>query len=81
MLSGIVDNIPYVATMGPVVPTSSRAVTRPRQAEALWWALAPGADFGGNATAVGASANVVMIGIAARTGNPISSGASPATAP
>ena len=39
---------------------------------ALWWALALGADLGGNATAVGASANVVVIGIAARNGHPIS---------
>ncbi len=38
----------------------------------LWWALALGADFGGNLTAVGASANVVMLGIAKRSGNPIS---------
>ena len=39
---------------------------------ALWWALALGADFGGNLTAVGASANVVMLGIAKRSDNPIS---------
>jgi len=40
----------------------------------LWWALALGADFGGNATAVGASANVVVIGIARRAGQRISFG-------
>ena len=39
---------------------------------ALWWALALGADFGGNATLVGASANVVVVGIAARNGLHIS---------
>ena len=38
----------------------------------LWWSLALGADLGGNATAVGASANVVVTGIAARQGHPIS---------
>jgi Na+/H+ antiporter NhaD/arsenite permease-like protein len=38
----------------------------------LWWALALGADFGGNLTAVGASANVVMLGIARRSDTPIS---------
>jgi Na+/H+ antiporter NhaD/arsenite permease-like protein len=38
---------------------------------ALWWALALGADLGGNATAVGASANVVVLGIAERAGKPI----------
>ncbi len=40
--------------------------------QVLWWALALGADFGGNLTAVGASANVVMLGIAPPRGNPIS---------
>jgi Na+/H+ antiporter NhaD/arsenite permease-like protein len=38
----------------------------------LWWSLALGADLGGNATAVGASANVVVIGIAERSGHRIS---------
>ena len=38
----------------------------------LWWSLALGADLGGNATAVGASANVVVLGIAERSGHPIS---------
>ncbi len=42
------------------------------EATGLWWALAAGADLGGNATAVGASANVVIIGIAARNGHHIS---------
>jgi Na+/H+ antiporter NhaD/arsenite permease-like protein len=41
-------------------------------AEPLWWSLALGADLGGNATAIGASANVVVLGIAARSGYPIS---------
>ncbi|TDO35798.1 anion transporter [Kribbella sp. VKM Ac-2527] len=72
VLSGIVDNIPYVATMSPVVLELSRSIPDPGQADALWWALAIGADFGGNATAVGASANVVVIGLALRAGTPIS---------
>ncbi|TCC52166.1 hypothetical protein E0H73_39960 [Kribbella pittospori] len=72
VLSGIVDNIPYVATMSPVVLELTKSVTDPSHAHALWWALAAGADFGGNATAVGASANVVVIGIALRAGHPIS---------
>ncbi|MER7246960.1 ArsB/NhaD family transporter [Kribbella sp. NPDC000426] len=72
ILSGIVDNIPYVATMSPVVQELAKNVTDPSHANALWWALAAGADFGGNATAVGASANVVVIGIALRAGHPIS---------
>ena len=72
VLSGIVDNIPYVATMSPVVLELAKTMNDPAHAQALWWALAAGADFGGNATAVGASANVVAIGIALRAGHPIS---------
>ena len=72
VLSGIVDNIPYVATMSPVVLELTKGIADPAQAHALWWALAIGADFGGNATAVGASANVVVIGLALRAGSPIS---------
>ncbi|TCC49058.1 hypothetical protein E0H75_21180 [Kribbella capetownensis] len=72
VLSGIVDNIPYVATMSPVVLELTKTVADPSQANALWWALAIGADFGGNATAIGASANVVVIGLALRAGYPIS---------
>jgi Na+/H+ antiporter NhaD/arsenite permease-like protein len=73
VLSGIVDNIPYVATMSPLVldlvgPAEGIAPGP----ESLWWALALGADLGGNATAIGASANVVVTGIAKRNGHPIS---------
>jgi len=72
LLSGIVDNIPYVATMTPLVQDLVDGGGGSTQANALWWALALGADLGGNATAVGASANVVVLGIAARNGHPIS---------
>ena len=72
LLSGIVDNIPYVATMTPLVQDLVDSGGGSSQARALWWALALGADLGGNATAVGASANVVVLGIAARNGHPIS---------
>ena len=72
LLSGIVDNIPYVATMTPLVQDLVAAGKGAPGADALWWALALGADLGGNATAVGASANVVVLGIAARNGHPIS---------
>ncbi len=71
-LSGIVDNIPYVATMAPLVAGLVASSNGNPQAQSLWWALALGADLGGNATAVGASANVVVTGIAARNGHPIS---------
>ncbi len=71
-LSGIIDNIPYVATMTPIVAGLAAAVPNEGHSQALWWALALGADFGGNLTAVGASANVVMLGIARAAGEPIS---------
>ena len=72
LLSGIIDNIPYTAAMSPVVLQLTQGVADPSQAEALWWSLAIGADFGGNLTAIGASANVVVLGIASRSGSPIS---------
>ena len=72
VLSAIVDNIPYVTSVAPLVEGLVEQGGGDPQADALWWALALGADLGGNATAVGASANVVIIGIAARNGHPIS---------
>ncbi|WP_408004624.1 SLC13 family permease [Pseudonocardia lacus] len=72
VLGAFFDNIPYVATMAPVVEELVATVPDPATGQALWWAFALGADFGGNGTAVAASANVVAIGIAARTGHPIS---------
>jgi Na+/H+ antiporter NhaD/arsenite permease-like protein len=72
VISAFVDNIPYVTAMTPVV--ASLIAVNPALGEdgALWWALALGADLGGNATLVGASANVVVVGIAARNGLHIS---------
>ncbi len=72
LLSGVVDNIPYVATMAPLVADLVGAGNGSVGSESAWWSLALGADLGGNATAVGASANVVVLGIAARHGHPIS---------
>ncbi len=69
VLSAIVDNIPYVATMAPVVVGLVEA--SPASSDAYWWSLAFGADLGGNATAIGASANVVMLGLAERAGHRI----------
>jgi Na+/H+ antiporter NhaD/arsenite permease-like protein len=68
-LSAIVDNIPYVATMTPVV--AELVAGMPGDGQVLWWSLAFGADLGGNATAIGASANVVMLGLADRAGHHI----------
>lgn len=63
--SGIVDNIPYTATMIPLVKSLGQGGLH---IEPLWWALALGADFGGNFTLVGASANVVVASLAERSG-------------
>jgi Na+/H+ antiporter NhaD/arsenite permease-like protein len=70
-LSAIVDNIPYVATMAPVTSTLVEDLGGGQEARVLWWSLALGADLGGNATAIGASANVVILGLAKRAGQPI----------
>ncbi|GAA1086696.1 ArsB/NhaD family transporter [Streptomyces javensis] len=72
VLSGIVDNIPYVATMAPITADLAHGFGGGDGVHVLWWALALGADLGGNATAIGASANVVVLGIAERNRQPIS---------
>jgi Na+/H+ antiporter NhaD/arsenite permease-like protein len=66
--SGIVDNIPFTATMVPVVEQLQEGNSGD---DAYWWALALGACFGGNATLVAAAANVAAAGLAARAGRPI----------
>ena len=71
VLGAFFDNIPYVATMAPVVEDLVARAPDPATGESLWWAFALGADLGGNGTAVAASANVVVIGIAAQHGHPI----------
>jgi Na+/H+ antiporter NhaD/arsenite permease-like protein len=68
-LSAIVDNIPFVATMTPVVDQLVGSGGPFAGKDGLWWALVLGADLGGNATAIGASANVVVAGIAKRNGH------------
>ena len=70
-LSAIVDNIPYVATMAPVTGALVETIPDNHDPRVLWWSLALGADLGGNATAIGASANVVVLGLADRAGHRI----------
>jgi len=78
--SGIIDNIPFVATMNSLVVDIAESITGETGVDALrdpaiiplWWALSLGACLGGNMTLVGASANVVVAGIAAGAGHPIS---------
>ncbi len=78
LLSAVVDNIPYVAAMNPLIvdlarslhPEISDYTTLVRQADIipLWWALALGACLGGNGTIIGASANVVIVDLARKAG-------------
>ncbi len=70
-LSAFLDNIPYVATMIPLVHHLS-AELGANQIEPVWWSLAIGACLGGNGTLIGASANVVSAGISGRSGFKIS---------
>jgi len=67
ILSAIVDNIPFTATMLPVVALLSKTIPGAENG-VLWWALALGACFGGNGTIIGASANVITTGIAEKAG-------------
>ena len=67
VLSAVIDNIPYTITMVPLVQELGQHM----QIEPLIWALVIGADFGGNATIVGASANVVVASMAEAKGTPI----------
>ena len=70
IMSAFVDNIPFTATMLPIVAYLSNVI--PGAENTLWWALALGACFGGNGTIIGASANVVTMGIAESRGYKIS---------
>ena len=71
--SGIVDNIPFTATMIPVIQDLAEAEgLSEEEVRPLWWSLALGADFGGNLTLIGASANVVVAGMSERAGQRIS---------
>lgn len=73
LISGVVDNIPYVTSMIPVVEVMEKSIPSITN-DGLWWALALGADFGGNLTIVGASANVVATGLAYANGHKITFG-------
>ena len=68
VISAILDNIPFTATMIPVIAYMG---TQGMDVSPLWWALSLGACLGGNGTLIGASANVVLSGISTRQGYPI----------
>ncbi|MGA7449858.1 MAG: sodium:proton antiporter, partial [Rhodoplanes sp.] len=68
ILSSIVDNIPFVATMIPLVKDMAPAFGGPDGLLPVWWALSLGACLGGNGTIIGASANLTVAGLAERAG-------------
>lgn len=79
--SAIVDNIPYVATMNPLIIDMARQIWPDETGTALlqhadlmplWWSLALGACLGGNGSAIGASANVIVVGMSEKAGKRIS---------
>ncbi len=70
VLSAIIDNIPFVATMIPVVKGMAPTFGGPEGLLPLWWSLSLGACLGGNGTLIGASANLTVAGIAERAGVP-----------
>jgi Na+/H+ antiporter NhaD/arsenite permease-like protein len=79
--SAFIDNIPYVATMNPLIidmakqlwpGLSGTQLLHHPDLMPIWWSLALGACLGGNGTAIGASANVIVVGMAEKMGHPIS---------
>jgi Na+/H+ antiporter NhaD/arsenite permease-like protein len=69
-LSAIVDNIPFVATMIPLIKSMAPSFGGPDHIQPLWWCLSLGACLGGNGTLIGASANLTVAGIGDRNGVP-----------
>jgi Na+/H+ antiporter NhaD/arsenite permease-like protein len=68
VLSALIDNIPFVATMIPLIKGMAPAYGGADRIEALWWCLALGACLGGNGTLIGAAANLTIAGVAERNG-------------
>ena len=71
ILSSAIDNIPFVATMIPMIKSMEASMGGREAMMPVWWALSLGACFGGNGTLIGASANVIVAGMAQREGHPI----------
>ena len=72
VVSSAIDNIPFVATMIPILKSMEPSLGGRDVMMPVWWALSLGACFGGNGSLIGASANVIVAGLAAREGHPIS---------
>ena len=71
LFSAVVDNIPFVATMIPVIKSMGPSLGGAEAIMPLWWALALGACLGGNGSLIGASANLIVAGYSERAGHPI----------
>jgi len=69
--SAIIDNIPFVATMIPIIKNMAVSFGGTEELIPIWWSLALGACLGGNGSLVGASANLIVAGFAERSGQPI----------
>lgn len=69
VLSAAIDNIPFVATMIPLIKTMEASLGGREAMMPVWWALSIGSCFGGNGSLIAASANVIVAGIAAREGH------------
>lgn len=72
IVSTAIDNIPFVATMIPVIKSMEPSMGGREAMMPVWWALSLGACFGGNGSLIAASANVIVAGMASREGHPIS---------
>ena len=70
LLSSVLDNIPFVATMIPLLQSAGQGIP-PETFEPVWWALALGACLGGNGTLIGASANLTVAAFAEKAKQPI----------
>lgn len=73
-VSTAIDNIPFVATMIPLLKSMEPSMGGREAMMPVWWALSLGACFGGNGSLIAASANVIVAGMAQREGHPISFG-------
>ena len=71
LLSAVIDNIPFVATMIPMLKTMEEGLGGREAMMPVWWALSVGSCFGGNGSLIAASANVIVAGLAARDGHPL----------
>ncbi|MBW6513151.1 MAG: ArsB/NhaD family transporter [Candidatus Syntrophosphaera sp.] len=72
VFSACIDNVPFVATMIPVLKQIGTVINNPKMMDPVWWSLSLGTCLGGNGTLIGASANIIAVGIAKQSGYHIS---------